>query len=86
MVQVYLYLILYFGIFFVVDRKHSALLEEKRNKLNEKLEKKDKRKKKKKKDRNKNIVDQFCTESGPSSSRYIAIYAFLKSGNIYLKR
>lgn len=56
-----------------VGRKYSALLEEKRNKLNEKLEKKDKRKKKKKKDRNKNIVDHFYTESGPSSSRYIVI-------------
>jgi len=52
---------------FVVGRKQSALLEEKRNKLNEKLEKRDKRKKKKNK--NKHLGgDHHCIESGPSSS------------------
>lgn len=56
-----------------VDRKQSALLEEKRNKLIEKLEKRDKRKKKKKKDKNRNLGDHFNVESGPSSSRYVVI-------------
>ncbi|XP_025416987.1 uncharacterized protein LOC112688143 isoform X3 [Sipha flava] len=51
-------------------RKQSALLEEKRIKLNEKLEKRDKRKKKKK-NKSKHLSDSFCTESGAaSSSRY----------------
>lgn len=48
-------------------------MEEKRNKLNEKLEKRDKRKKKKKKDKNKNLGDHCCVESGPSSSRYFLL-------------
>ncbi|XP_050538166.1 uncharacterized protein LOC126903751 isoform X3 [Daktulosphaira vitifoliae] len=48
-------------------RKQSALLEEKRVKLQEKLERREKRKKKKKKD--KNPSEQASVESGPSSSR-----------------
>lgn len=55
-----------------IGRKQSALLEEKRNKLNEKLEKRDKRKKKKK-DKNKSRSEHY-TESGPSSSRYLVTF------------
>ncbi|XP_050419906.1 uncharacterized protein LOC126832910 isoform X2 [Adelges cooleyi] len=63
-------------------RKQSALLEEKRNKLQEKLEKREKRKKKKKKDKSKSSSEQPSIESGPSSSRHCGGYRRRMSENV----
>lgn len=70
----WLYFVLTICLF--ISRKQSALLEEKRNKLQEKLEKRDKRKKKKKKDKSKSLGDHYCIDSGPSSSRYLFMTFF----------